>query len=439
LKSASKTKIKGRTRSLESRILLAFTLSVSPALVFIIISSLAEYSWLLILTIVPIVLLSVLGGLLYIRRLLQNQFFGVANIIEGLRQGDFTMRPNASQTEGAWGEVNQELSQLAQQLHHERVETIESDIILDKLTEEFDVPLLMTDRSGALKHINRAGLSLFDMDRHVLIGLSAMQLKISPLLEVESGLVIEHAFPAKEGRWEVRRSVIHQHGIRFDVLLLNDLSRALREEERQAWQKLIRVLGHELNNSLASITSVAETMSNHEMVAGDRVLEKGLRVITERSHGLQRFTEAYTSLAKLPAPNKSHIKMAGLLTRVLGLFDESVSLKVGVEIKLNIDSDQIEQVLINIVKNGLESGNSKPRVSIEAYREGAHIVIAVSDNGHGIANQDNLFVPFYTTKTEGSGIGLYLCRQIIEAHQGKIQLMNRRESKGCVVKLWLPV
>lgn len=420
--------------------LLAFVIAVTPALLIVMFATFSEYSWLMVFTLVPIAVLSVLAGLFYIRKSLQTQFFGVANVIEGLRQGDFTMRPNSNLDNGAWGEVNQELTQLALQLHHQRVETVESDIILDKLTEEFDVPLLMIDRSGALKHINNAGISLFNISRQKILGLSAQQLNIEPLLKAETGVVLEHAFPTKEARWEVRRSIIHQHGIRFDVLLLNDLSRALREEERRAWQKLIRVLGHELNNSLASITSVAETMSNQSKLAEDKMLKKGLQVITERSHGLQRFTEAYTSLAKLPSPSKSGIKLQELLNRVQGLFDERVSFDNQADLRLNIDIDQIEQVLINLVKNGLESGNSQPIVVVQTYREGTRIVITIKDNGHGIANQDNLFVPFYTTKEEGSGIGLYLCRQIIEAHHGKIQLTNRTgNTRGCVVKLWLPV
>ncbi len=431
--------MKSRSRSLESRVLVAFILSVCPALIIVLLSAFTLYSWLLLLTIVPIVLISLLAGIWYIRRVLQNQFFGIANIIEGLRQGDFTMRPNAKQTEGAWGEVNHELAQLAKHLHQERVETIESDIILDKLTEEFDVPLLMTDRSGALKHINNAGVNLFGTDRQRLLGLSTNQLKINPLLNVDTGTVVEHAFPVKEARWEVRKSIIHQHGVRFDVLLLNDLSPALREEERQAWQKLIRVLGHELNNSLASITSVAETMANHALVNEEKILKKGLSVITERSHGLQRFTEAYTSLAKLPSPNKSPIAIQNILTRVLGLFDERVSYISQTNTTLAVDSDQIEQVLINLIKNGLESGNSEPEVCIETFLKGARLVITITDNGQGIANQDNLFVPFYTTKDGGSGIGLYLCRQIVEAHQGKLSLQNRSGAPGSVATIGLPV
>jgi nitrogen fixation/metabolism regulation signal transduction histidine kinase len=439
LRSIGKNKLNSRTRGLEERILLAFVFSVSPALIIVTFTALAQYSWLLILTLVPVAIISALAGLFYIRKALQNQFFGVANIIEGLRQGDFTMRPNASQKDGAWGEVNQELGLLATHLHKSRVEIVESEIILDKLTEEFDVPLLMTDRSGALRHINNAGVSLFLIDRQQLLGLSVLQLNIAPLFNVETGVVVEHSFPAKEARWEVRRSIIHQHGVRLDVLLLNDLSRTLREEERQAWQKLIRVLGHELNNSLASITSVAETMSNHSVVMEDKVLKKGLEVITGRSHGLQRFTEAYTSLAKLPPPNKLYIELQDLLNRTVGLFDERVSLVKHISVKLHIDVDQIEQVLINLIKNALESGNTQPNVCINAFQESGRIVITIADNGHGIANQDNLFVPFYTTKDEGSGIGLYLCRQIVEAHQGKVQLMNREDQVGCKVTLWLPI
>ena len=431
-------KPKRQSMSLETKVIAAFILAITPALVIIILSAFSHYSLLLALTVVPLSLLSAIAGLFYIRKIMQSQFFGIANVIECLRQGDFTMRPSINKSQGAWGEVNFELGLLAKRMHKERIETVESDIILDKLTEEFDVPLLMTDRSGALKHINDAGVELFGSDRQHLLGLSTLQLNIANLFDVETGAVVEHQFPMKDARWEIRRSIIHQHGVRFDVLLLNDLSRALREEERQAWQKLIRVLGHELNNSLASITSVADTMAKQKLVTEDKVLKKGLSVITERTQGLQRFTEAYTSLAKLPLPKKVEVNIARLLNQAAELHGQQVTFELSSDIHACIDADQIEQVLINLVKNGLESGNTEPKVVITAHQTKHRIVISIVDNGHGITNPENLFVPFYTTKVEGSGIGLYLCRQIIEAHQGKLSLQNRQDKSGCIATIWLP-
>ena len=181
---------------------MAFILAIMPTLVIIILSAFLHYSLLLALTVVPLSLLSAIAGLFYIRKTMQSQFFGIANVIECLRQGDFTMRPSINKSQGAWGEVNFELGLLAKRLHKERIETVESDIILDKLTEEFDVPLLMTDRSGALKHINDAGVELFGSDRQHLLGLSTLQLNIANLFDVETGAVVEHQFPMKDARWE---------------------------------------------------------------------------------------------------------------------------------------------------------------------------------------------------------------------------------------------
>lgn len=428
-----------RSPGLENKVALALVLSLAPATcIIILLLSLGDYSALLIITLIPLTVLSVLVGAVYIRHLLTRQFFGVANVIECLRNGDFTMRANVQDKESAWGEVNFELNKLAISLHNKRIDAVESDIILDKLIEEFDVPFLVTERGGALRHVNAAGIELFGKERERLLGLSVEQLNLNPLLSAQTGSVVEHQFPNRRGRWEVRRNIIRQHGTRFNLLLLNDLSRALREEERQAWQKLVRVLGHELNNSLASITSVAETMSNHALIIDDPKLSKGLGVIVERGHGLQRFTEAYTSLAKLPKPEKQPIQIALLLERIITLFDQQLQVEAIPDLTLSLDPDQVEQLMLNLIKNALET-SADPVVTIRCLQHNHGILIEVIDNGLGITNPENLFVPFYTTKAQGNGIGLYLSRQIAEAHDGTLALTNRLDERGCVASVWLPI
>lgn len=427
-----------RAPGLENKVALALILSLTPAsCIIILLLVFGNYSTLFIITIIPLSLLSVLAGAVYIRSLLTRQFFGVANVIECLRNGDFTMRANVNDKESAWGEVNFELNKLAVSLHHKRIDAVESEIILDKLIEEFDVPFLVTERGGALRHINAAGIELFGIERREVLGLSVEQLNLNALLLADTGSIVEHQFPNRSGRWEVRRNIIRQHGTRFNLLLLNDLSRTLREEERQAWQKLIRVLGHELNNSLASITSVAETMSTNALINSDPKLSKGLGVIVERGHGLLRFTEAYTSLAKLPKPQKQAFQIATLLERITTLFSDQVVFDSFPDFVMEIDPDQIEQLLLNIIKNALET-SSEPLVRIDCRQRNHGLLIEVTDNGQGITNPENLFVPFYTTKAQGSGIGLYLSRQIAEAHNGTLTLANRADGQGCVASIWLP-
>lgn len=427
-----------RSPGLESKVAFALVLSLTPAIgIVILLLIFGGYPALLIITLIPLTLLSALVGVLYIRNLLTRQFFGIANLIECLRNGDFTMRANVQDKESAWGEVNFELNKLAISLHSKRIDAVESEIILDKLIEEFDIPFLVTERGGALRHINVAGTELFGKERRELIGLSIEQLNLKPMLAADTGSVVEHQFPERSGRWEVRRNVVRQHGARYNLLLLNDLSRALREEERRAWQKLVRVLGHELNNSLASITSVAETMSAHKLINNDSKLSKGLELIVERGYGLQRFTEAYTSLAKLPPPKKQAVQLPHLVERITTLFDDKLVCDPIPDIELQLDPDQIVQLLLNLVKNAMEtSANPQVRIRCEVLNQGA--TIQIIDNGQGIANPENLFVPFYTTKSQGNGIGLYLSRQIAEAHNGTLTLVNRSDSQGCLATVWLP-
>lgn len=438
-KQTNKASNQKTNAGLESRIAIAMLLSISPCIAaLLLLLWFGDFSVLLLVTVFPIALLSIAAGIFHIKQVLQKQFFGIANILECLRNGDFTMRALANNRNSAWGEVNAELNRLATTLHKQRVNAIESEIILDKLIEEFDVPLLVIDRGEALRHINSAGVGLFGKQQSELIGLSIGQLNLTKLMSAKTATVVEHQFPTRGGKWEVRRNIIRQHGSRFNLLLLNDLSRTLREEERLAWQKLIRVLGHELNNSLASITSVAETMSDHAVANKDPLLSKGLQVIIERGQGLQRFTEAYTSLAKLPQPKKQNVYLKTLLDRVRALTDQKVTFESCPDVELDVDIDQIEQLMLNLIKNALET-TEQPKVIVKAELQKQGVVINILDNGHGISNPENLFVPFYTTKATGNGIGLYISRQIAEAHNGTLTLENRIDQQGCMVRVWLPV
>ena len=426
-------------RGLERRLLLAVATSISPIMLILVLLLLfGNYSTLLIITLIPLAFLCVFAGVWYMHHSMQKQFFGMANVIECLRNGDFTVRATVQDKDSAWGEVNQELNRLSKNMHDQRIVAVESEIILDKLIEEFDVPLLVTDRAGALRHLNQAAVALFAKDKRDLIGLSIEQLNLTHFLYAENGAVLSHQFPARDGKWEVRRNIIRRHGSRFNLLLLNDLSRALREEQRLAWLQLIRVLGHELNNSLASITSVAETMTNHQSVNNEPILRRGLNVIVERGHGLQRFTEAYTSLAKLPQPEKQLVNLDSILGRVITLINCDISVEGDTQVTLNADPDQIEQVLINLIKNGLESGAETPTVKVTINKGAKSTIIDIIDNGQGIANPDNLFVPFYTTKNNGTGVGLFLSRQIVEAHNGRLTLDNLPNHQGCVARIWYP-
>jgi signal transduction histidine kinase len=244
----------------------------------------------------------------------------------------------------------------------------------------------------------------------------------------------------------MRRSSFREQGLPHQLLVIADLSVPLREEERQAWRRLIRVLGHELNNSLAPIKSMAgslEDLLKREPRPADwnEDMQRGLRVIAARAAALSRFMEAYARLARLPQPRLQPVDVGSWVRRVAGLETRlQVKLKPGPDLIIQADPDQLEQLLINLLRNGVDAALETGGGVIVGWRKNAsHVEVRVEDDGPGLSSTGNLFVPFFTTKPGGSGIGLALSRQIAEAHGGTLTLENRRDAHGCEARLLLPV
>ena len=253
-------------------------------------------------------------------------------------------------------------------------------------------------------------------------------------------------FPGGLGRWGMRRNSFRQGGLPHQLLVLADLSQALREEERQAWQRLLRVLGHELNNSLAPIKSISGSLASllgkePQPVDWKDDMQRGLGVITARADALSRFMEAYSRLARLPQPKLQSLEIEPLIRRVVGLeVRVPVVLVPGPGVMIQADGDQLEQMLINLVRNAADASlETKGGVKVGWATAGPLLEIRVEDEGPGLSNTANLFVPFFTTKPGGSGIGLALSRQIAEAHGGSLTLEGRRQGAGCVARLRLPL
>jgi nitrogen fixation/metabolism regulation signal transduction histidine kinase len=264
------------------------------------------------------------------------------------------------------------------------------------------------------------------------------------MLDAASGHIVSHVFPGGAGRWEIRRRSFREGGRPHELLVISDLSRALREEERQAWQRLVRVIGHELNNSLAPIKSMAGTL---QRLIGRQTLpddwredaNAGLAVIHDRAESLSRFIGAYARLARLPAPTRSSVDFPALLRRVASLHGEIVEVGPGPQVELDADADQLEQVLINLVKNAVEAAGALGSVRVRWRSEDGDLKVEIEDDGPGLARTDNLWVPFFTTKPGGTGIGLVLSRTIVENHGGTVSLENRTTGHGCLARIALPL
>jgi len=370
----------------------------------------------------------------------------LSNLLAALREEDFSIRARGARPDDALGQVMLEVNALGETLRDQRLGALEATALLRKVMEEIEVAVFTFDAEQRLRLINRAGERLLDQPSERILGRTAAELGLAECLGGDPARTLRMAFPGATGRWGIRRSVFREVGMPHQLLVLTDLSRPLREEERQAWQRLIRVLGHELNNSLAPIKSMAETlreMLEREPRAEDweNDMRLGLGVIGSRAEALSRFMDAYARLARLPTPKLVSVDIGALVRRVIGLETRlKVGLQAGPEIIVRADPDQLEQLLINLLRNAvdaaLETGGG---VQVGWARNGNYMEVRIDDEGPGLSNTANLFVPFFTTKPGGSGIGLVLSRQIAEAHGGTLTLENRRTAAGCEARLRLPV
>jgi nitrogen fixation/metabolism regulation signal transduction histidine kinase len=398
-------------------------------------------------TLGTLVLVSALAFAASAREAVARPLQTLSNLLAALSEEDFSFRARVGRRDDALGQALVEVNALAQTLREQRLGALEATALLRKVMEEIDVAVFAFDAASELQLMNRAGERLLGAPSERLIGLGAEAAGLAPFLTGEPKRTSEASFPGAAGRFDVRRTSFRQHGKPMQLVVLADVSRALRDEERQAWQRLIRVIGHELNNSLAPIRSVAGSLEalllrepRPQDWEGD--MRRGLSVIAARAESLRRFMEAYAQLARLPAPVRSTVELAPLVRRVAGIETRvKVVVTDGPALRIDADPDQLEQLLINLVKNAAEAVAGLPggvRLSWWLVEKPSPAIeIRVDDDGPGLPPSANLFVPFFTTKPGGSGIGLVLCRQIAEAHGGTLALANRSEG-GCSATLRLP-
>ncbi len=394
---------------------------------------------------IVVVLLGIwLGFSIAVYRATIEPLRSIANLLEALRGGDYAVRGRYARKGDALGDVVLESNRLGATLRSQRFAALEASALLHKVLAEIDVVVLAFDGDGIIRLANRAAGELLRRRPETLVGLSATEIGVADLVEGPAVASESFAFPARSGRWQVMRETFREGGRLFHLLVITDLSQALRDEERRAWRKLIRVIWHELNNSLAPIKSVIET-SRDALAAGPleaderKELSESLAVMAERAEGLRRFLSRYSELARLPEPTLADCNASALLRQVAALQAGRVRVTAPDGLSVRGDADQLQQALINLVRNAIEAtpGGAEP-VELRVFQGKDGAIFEIEDCGPGVANPDNLFVPFFTTKPGGSGIGLVLARQVAEAHGGSLSLQNRVDRSGCIARMIIP-
>lgn len=396
-------------------------------------------------TLTVLILVAWLGFAFAVRERVVFPLQTLANLLGALREGDFSVRGRSPRPDDALGEVMREVNTLGSTLREQRLGAMEATMLLRTVMREIDVAIFAFDEHRRLRLVNRTGERLLDAPPENLLGQTADQLNVQTCLDGPEQTTLQAVFPGAAGRFGVRRTRIRERGLPLELVVISDLTQALSEQELQAWQRLVRVLGHELNNSLAPIKSIAgslETILAREELPDDwrDDMRRGLSVITSRSESLSRFIGAYARLAKLPRPQLQPLDVAASVGRAVS-FETRVAVEVqpGGDVTVQGDPDQLEQVLINLLRNAADASlTTKGSVKVGWRRDGAMLEIWIKDEGPGLSSTANLFVPFFTTKPGGSGIGLVLSRQIAEGHGGALALENRSDGPGCIARLRLP-
>jgi len=369
----------------------------------------------------------------------------LSNVVSSLREGDYSFRARGAGSQDALGELAAETNALADLLQKQRVRSLEATALLARILEVMHAPIFAFDREDLLQLVNNAGVNLLGLPHARCFGHSARELGLENLLVAPDQSI--HSFGSKSTRWLLRKADFRQDGVPHTLLLLADVSLPLQEEEQIAWKRLIRVLGHELSNSLAPIKSIAGSLlARVNQMGGEdatlRDFRRGLGVVESRADALHRFVQSYRLLAQLPPPQLRQVSLAALLERVV-LLEQRVPIQLdpGPPATLHADPDQLEQMFINLLANAVDASLATDAlpVCVSWRLAGSSLLVTIEDRGLGIANADNLFVPFYTTKPSGSGVGLALAQQIARAHGGEIQLQNRDDGEGARATIRLPV
>lgn len=433
--------------SFEYKQLIYVSLALLPswltALIFVSVSDISLYLKALI-----ILLLScgILASLYKIHDKLSEQFISFGNLIEALNHGDFTLRAKSANATGPQALLISQINQLCDSLASARFDYKEHQLLMAKLLKQVDAVIIATDSDSRITMANPAAERLLAQSQSRLCGQTLKALQLAPLDSACNHDLVTLTLRQQPTRWHLFKDSFREQARQHTLYILSDLELVISRQEHKAWQDLVRVLSHEVNNSLAPINSLSATLTKlvSQLSAPQedkQDLHEGLAIIAERARRLHSFISGYKALSQLPAPQRVPCVLNEMLNGVIALIGHPVQFKAQPLPTLMLDQTQLEQCLINLFKNAVEAAPDKP-IDCQLLHTHNSVTIQIRDLGPGIQNPDNLFIPLYTTKEHGTGVGLALARQIVQNHGGQLSLSNYQlseEVRGCQVELRLPL
>ncbi|MBX2859464.1 MAG: hypothetical protein KTR17_12450 [Cellvibrionaceae bacterium] len=391
-------------------------------------------------------------AIFHARHQLALRLRGIATVVEAACLGDFSIKAKREARGSAIQDLVDSVNTLSKDLSSDNRQIAEKGVLLQKIIDQIQVGVITLDLRGRLYSINAAAKRILELKpTNPLYSVSDLPIHFDHSRPVKTIINITQHNCIK--RLFLQCETYRDGGEEHRLILLTEMDYLLRQEQFKSWEELVRVISHEINNSLSPISSLSQSMTsllNENTIDHDNKqdLLRCSTMISERAKSLGAFIAKYRHLSTLNQQNYSNACVNSVLESVLSLF---IRKKVYIESNdtyyCNIDTQQMQQVFINLIKNGFEAFDeasameSEVRIvlSKEEDYDRSYLRVDIEDNGRGLANAKNLFVPFYSTKPSGSGIGLALSRQIVEMHRGTLTLANRYESRGCVATVRLPL
>ena len=360
----------------------------------------------------------------------------LGNALSAFRDGDFNLRLSV-RGDRELAELKRLYNDLADTVLADRSDLHQKEILLDTILQRTPVAVVLLNPADRILYSNIAARDLLAGGSR-LNGRLLHELSLADPLRQAIAASGDSIFGIEDETFHLTKRIFHLNAQAHRLVLLERLTPELRRQEVGVWKKAIRVINHELNNTIAPISSLVHSAQRaQEMPEHRHRLEEIYGLIEERLAFLRNFLDAYAEFARLPEPRKETTRWTEVLDTVRTLY--SFRVEGSPSIECNIDRTQMQQVLINLVKNAHESGSDAGEIVVSVHRSGDDCVVRVLDRGRGMSEEvmRQALVPFYTTKPGGSGLGLALCNEIVEAHGGRMYL-QARDGGGTAVTCWLP-